>query len=569
MKKIYLYLAIITIMSVLLLVLSFFYIDRQGRQTFLYAIYYDNVPSGYEKIDRYLIENKLIYKSLVEFPRSMLSRKKTQKIRFSANGKEFIDYNEEITENGAKSTAYIRNLGDAVSFLGISNAAFTCLDRMSVRGNFTIFNKKAVVTYAPLARRYNFKKRGEQFFNTMAIISPDLPPVPAVVSITAIGKDIITINDKKVKCENLIFELENGDLASVWITSAFRNILMIKIPKCGFKAVLSVSRESIPVEEYVNESDLYAEKELVFKSGDISLNGALSVPTAKKEPYPALLLIWDKGPSDKNALGIFTDIASILARNGYCVLRFDKRGVGKSQGFFSTYDQAEEIEDLKSAVQFLKSLPEVDKDRIGVLGYGEGGFYAAYLAGAISDIRVCVFLAAGATMDPLKNNAKKITDWIKNNIGDNPQYIESAVKALSQTKEISMGQGDWTTIEASSVFTKKVKTYGSYDMLEVLKEVKAPVLIIHGKNDRINLPEESKEIESALSKSGNNSVTSTYFNDLDHLLGQMVKTGNIKEHIEVAPAVTQTILSWLDENLTTPKIADTEPLGSATNATTE
>ena len=103
MKKIYLYLAIITIMSVLLLVLSFFYIDRQGRQTFLYAIYYDDVPSGYEKIDRYLIENKLIYKSLVEFPRSMLSRKKTQKIRFSANGKEFIDTMKRLRKTGQKA----------------------------------------------------------------------------------------------------------------------------------------------------------------------------------------------------------------------------------------------------------------------------------------------------------------------------------------------------------------------------------------------------------------------------------------------------------------------------------
>lgn len=569
MKKIYLYLAVITFASILLLTLSFFYIDRQGRQTFLYAIYRDDALIGYEKIDRYSIENKLIYKSLVEFPRNILSGKKIQKIRFDATGKELMDYAEEIAENGAKSSVYIKNLGDAASFLGVSNAAFTCLDNMPMRGNFVIFNKESIVTYTPLIRRYNFKKRGEQFFNAINVVSSELPPAPTVVSITAIGKNVITIDGKKVKCENLIFELENGDMISAWITSAFRNILMVRIPKYGFKAALSANKEPIHAEEYAKKSDLYAERELVFKSGDISLSGILSVPAAKKEPFPALLLIWDKGPSDKNAQGVFTDIASSLARNDYCVFRFDKRGVGKSQGFFSTYDQAEEIEDLKSAVLFLKSLSEVDKDRIGVIGYGEGGFYAAYLAGADSGIRGCILLAAGVDTDHFKNNAKKITDWAAKNVSDSPQYIENVVKALSQTKEMAMGHGDWTIIDGSSVFTKKVKMRDSYNMLEALKEVQVPVLIIHGKNDNINLPEEADKIEAALSGSGNNSVTSIYLNDLNHMLGQIVKTGSIKEHIEVNPTVTKTILSWLGENLTPPKISGAEPVESAANAATE
>lgn len=555
-------------MAILLLTLSFFYIDRQGRQTFLYAIYHDDVLTGYEKVDRYLIENKLIYKSLSEYPRSSSSIKKIQKIRFGANGKELIDYNEEIAEHSAKSVVYIKNLGGPILFLGIANADFTYIDEMAVRGNFTIFNKESIAAYAPLVRRYNFKKRGEQFFNTLNVLSPELPPMPSVVSITAIGKDIITINNKRVKCENLIFELENKDLISVWITSAFHNTLMVRMPKYGFKAVLSANREPIPVEEYTKKSDLYTEKELVFKSGDISLNGILSMPAGKKKPCPALLLIWDKGPSDKNAFGIFADIAGLLARNGYGVFRFDKRGVGKSQGFFSTYDQAEEIVDLKNAIQFLKSLPEIDKDMVGVLGYGEGAFYAAYLTGTDSSIRWCILLAASIITDTSKDNAKKIT-WVRRSMGDNTKYIEDVIKALLRTKEIAMKEGDWMTIEGNSVFTRKAKMSNNYNMREALKGIQTPVLIAHGKNDALNLPEEAKEIEAELLKNGNNSVTLIYLDDLDHTLGRTIKAKYVREHIEVDPAVTKNILSWLDRNLIPPEVVSVKSVETAVNAAVE
>ena len=558
MKKIYLYLAIITIAAITLLAMSFFYIDRQGRQTFLYAIYHDDILSGYEKTDRYLVENKLIYKSSIEIPRNILAGKTTQKIVFSANGKNLIDYTEDVVENGVKSTAYVKNDGNSVSFLGISNASFTYLDTMPVKGNFTIFNKTSIITYTPLIRRYNFKKRGEQFFNTLTVLSPDLPPVAGVVSITAIGKDVINIDGKKIKCENLVFELENGDLISVWIATAFRNILMVKIPKYGFRAVLAAKRESISVEEYAKKSELYTEKEVMFKNGDITLSGMLSTPAAKNGPYPALLLVWDKGPMDNNALGVFTDIANVLAENGYCVLRFDKRGVGKSQGFFSTYDQSEEIDDLKKAVEFLKSDPEIDKERIGALGYGEGAFYATYLAGSEDSIKACVLLAASASMDPLKDDSKKLKEYINKNISSDPQYSENVMRALTRSKEIGAEQGDWITIEGTSVFTKKVKAQDNYDMAEALRKVKVPVLIIEGKKDNAIRSEDVGAIEDILSQNENDNFTSIYLGDLDHILGQIVRTENIREHIEVDPTVTTNILSWLNEKLTLPKAADTE-----------
>lgn len=554
MRNIYIYLAVIALLAIGLFVLSFLYIDKQGHQSFLYAIYRDSELVGYEKMDRYVVKNKSIYKSSMELPRDMFLEKITRKIMFDESGKKFIDYTKEASVNGAKSAIYIKNDNNVASFLGIADATFAYLDKIITVGNFTMFEDEAIVTYPALVRRYNFKKRGEQFFNILTPVSPNFPPLTGIISITAIGKDVINIAGKKVRCENLVFELSNGNLISVWVAQAFHNILMVNVPRTSFKVVLCVKKDIIPVEEYTKKSGLYSDEQAVFKNEDISLSGVLSIPNNGEKPYPAVMLIWNSGPLDRNAIGIFTDIAHTLAENGYCVFRFDKRGVGKSQGFFSTYDQSEEIADLRKAVEFLKSAPEVDPARIAVLGYGEGGFYAAYLSGVEEkSIKCCIIMSAASAADPAKDDFKRMKEFIRRNITSNPQYLENAIGTINQNREIIKGKGDWIKILDNSVFTKKMRIESDYDMTETLKKLKIPILILHGRKDNINLPEEAKELEEMLSGNGSGNFTVIYFADLDHFMGKAVRNGKVRDHIEIDPSVAKNILSWLADNLPSPE----------------
>jgi fermentation-respiration switch protein FrsA (DUF1100 family) len=62
----------------------------------------------------------------------------------------------------------------------------------------------------------------------------------------------------------------------------------------------------------------------------------------------------------------------MLARHGYGVLLFDRRGEGESQGDPNIFGWKGE-RDIRAAAAFLKSRPDVDPDRIGAIGLSVGG----------------------------------------------------------------------------------------------------------------------------------------------------------------------------------------------------
>ncbi len=65
--------------------------------------------------------------------------------------------------------------------------------------------------------------------------------------------------------------------------------------------------------------------------------------------------------------------ARYLARHGYGVLIFDRRGEGESDGDPNPYAWNEGERDLDAAIEFLKGRPDVEPGRIGGLGLSVGG----------------------------------------------------------------------------------------------------------------------------------------------------------------------------------------------------
>jgi len=77
-------------------------------------------------------------------------------------------------------------------------------------------------------------------------------------------------------------------------------------------------------------------------------------------------------------------ICQALAEKGIAALRFNFRGVGKSQGEFG--EGIAEREDVKAALDLATATKDIDKERIGLAGYSFGGMVA--LPVAVKDKRV-------------------------------------------------------------------------------------------------------------------------------------------------------------------------------------
>ena len=130
---------------------------------------------------------------------------------------------------------------------------------------------------------------------------------------------------------------------------------------------------------------------IIFPCGELKLEG-LYYGVEAKEPVPAVVVCHPHplhgGSMDNN---VTYAIADALVKSGIAALLFNFRGVGRSEGRHG--GGIAEQEDIKSALDWLRGQPNIDKVRLGLAGYSFGGGVA--LPVACLDERVkCVALVS-------------------------------------------------------------------------------------------------------------------------------------------------------------------------------
>jgi hypothetical protein len=100
--------------------------------------------------------------------------------------------------------------------------------------------------------------------------------------------------------------------------------------------------------------------------------------------------------------------AKLLARHGYGVLLFDRRGEGESEGDPNTFGWQGE-RDIHAAVEFLQRRPDVDPDRIGGIGLSVGGEMMIEAAAESSALKAIV--SEGASSRSVRDEHANGSGW--------------------------------------------------------------------------------------------------------------------------------------------------------------
>ena len=144
--------------------------------------------------------------------------------------------------------------------------------------------------------------------------------------------------------------------------------------------------------------------------------------------------------------------AKLLARHGYGVLVFDRRGEGESEGDPNLFGWEGE-RDVHAAVEFLRNRPEVDPDRIGGIGLSVGGE---------------MMIAAAAESDALRAIVSE---------GASARSVRDIVANPGTTWSDVLGNGVATL--ATSLFSNALPPA---DLESLVPKISGAVLFVYGEN---------------------------------------------------------------------------------------
>lgn len=302
----------------------------------------------------------------------------------------------------------------------------------------------------------------------------------------------------------------------------------------------------------------------------VRLGGTLSVPDGKG-PFPAVVLVSGTGRNTRDETvwdhRIFLVLADAFARRGIAVMRYDKRGVGDSNGDYDAATTADFADDAEAGVEFIKSRPEIDARRIGMLGHSEGGIIVPMVAARDSDVRFIILMAGpGLRGDRLFVEQSALTarvygapdDYIARRREVDEALYEAVVAAPSQAEARTRAQAiiDKAVADhvvdhaeartlAQDVSRPWERFFLAYDPAPVVSRVGVPILALNGSLD-VQVPAKSDLAAIRAAVVRNPDATVRELPGLNHLF-QRAKTGGPNEYNDIEETVDPDALNLIVE----------------------
>jgi pimeloyl-ACP methyl ester carboxylesterase len=343
----------------------------------------------------------------------------------------------------------------------------------------------------------------------------------------------------------------------------------------------------------------YQTRDVEYWNADktIRYGGSLTYPNPDpanpaQKGFPAVILITGSGQQDRDETLFghkpFAVIADNLTKHGFLVLRVDDRGMGKTTGDFSQATSLDFAKDVEVGLDFLEAQPEVDKEKIGLLGHSEGGMIAPIVAGERKDVKFIVLLAGPGV--PGLDLLVQQSEAISLSVGRTPaeakasselvrialEEVNKNLDSAATVRNIRMRVDAWAkTVDTitlakirngngasrDEVILQTVSTMSSpwfryfiaFDPQPYLQALHCKVLALNGSKDvQVVAAPNLAGIRSSLQKSRSPGYEVIELPGLNHLFQTCLKCspaeyGELEE--TVAPKALEAIDNWLAKNV--------------------
>jgi len=302
-------------------------------------------------------------------------------------------------------------------------------------------------------------------------------------------------------------------------------------------AIAAAQNKNSPSPTVTPSAPTFESKEIKFDGANVQLAGTLLLPKLESgKRAAAVLIIAGSGPTPRDGLTfgtakqlIYRDLAEHLAARGYATLRYDKRCVGASQCVKPTsFDDY--IDDAKGAVDYLREHSQVDAKRIFIFGHSEGGLIASAIGADDDNGLAGVILAAM----PGRTLTKLMREQIQNQMAEAGKPEKEAADFLAKYDRIVRGlmNGHVNFPKESlnekdpydTLLISMIKQYEVVvallinDPLQIINNIKFPVLAVQGKKDVQVAVKDARFLEEAWKRAQHPDATVVVLDDVDHLM---------------------------------------------------
>jgi pimeloyl-ACP methyl ester carboxylesterase len=315
----------------------------------------------------------------------------------------------------------------------------------------------------------------------------------------------------------------------------------------------------------------HVEKVTFRGAGGVELTGILSRPVGEG-PFPGVVLVHGSGPANRDyeirGHRFFQVLADYLTRHGTAVLRYDKRGIGNSEGTFASADHKTLARDAAAALRLLKNWSIVDAAKSGVMAHSEGGLVASRMHLRHERASFLVLLAPlappgyhslprqHARRTSLAGAPDSVVDslrLVRRRIAEAVRSATDSAEIIQRVKAIYRRRG--ASVEEFQEFAESSLTASSRDFIrstprQWYRNLDVPVFVLYGENDIMVEPERNADsIQAALQKSATKEVTVRVIEDLNHWM-QPAETGRVHEIAQTDTTIDSEVLekvtAWIN-----------------------